>query len=253
MKTFTRVQAWRTARASLAGKKSTLGFVPTMGALHKGHLSLVERSVKENDYTLVSLFVNPTQFNNKEDFEKYPNSLEEDLKLLDRAGVDFTLCPPAAEMYADDYRYKVTENQISRILCGAFRPGHFDGVLTVVMKLLGLAQAQRCYMGEKDYQQLMLIREMAENFFLPVEIIPCPTVREKSGLAMSSRNTRLSTEGRERAALIYKTLRAADNSVAAQDQLLDLGFKVEYVEEYWGRRFAAAWLENVRLIDNVQI
>jgi pantoate--beta-alanine ligase len=252
MKKFTQVADWMRFRAELKRSNSgTLGFVPTMGALHEGHLSLVERAKDENNAALVSIFVNPTQFNNKEDLEKYPRTIESDLAQLESVGCDYVLLPNYQQLYQDNYRYKVSESENSKILCGAHRPGHFDGVLTVVMKLLNIAGAENCYMGEKDYQQFMLVREMASTFFMPTQIIPCSTQREADGLAMSSRNVRLSSAAREKAPLIYKTLTEAPTADAARATLGAASFDVEYVQEVWGRRFAAVNIEGVRLIDNV--
>jgi pantoate--beta-alanine ligase len=253
MKLFETITGWVEARDQLNGAGKSIGFVPTMGALHEGHLSLIAKAKAENNFALVSIFVNPTQFNNREDLEKYPRTLESDLAMLEARGVDGVLLPHESQIYADGYRFKLSENEKSKILCGAFRPGHFDGVLTVVMKLLGVAQAQNCYMGEKDYQQLQLIQDLCEAFFINTKVVACPTMREPSGLAMSSRNQRLSPTARERAALIYKALVEAKTPTAARDVLTNQGFQVEYIEEHWGRRFIAAHIENVRLIDNVAI
>jgi pantoate--beta-alanine ligase len=250
MRVFENLNSWLIFRANISG---TLGFVPTMGALHDGHLSLVRRSRDENTNTLVSIFVNPTQFNNKDDLEKYPRTIEKDLSLLESVGVNFVLLPNEKEIYADGNQYRVLETEMSKILCGAHRPGHFEGVLTVVLKLLGLAACDRCYMGEKDYQQFLLVKQMARSFFLKTEIVPCPTSRESSGLAMSSRNERLSPAAREKAALIYKTLSESANVDVARATLAENGFDVEYLEEHWGRRLVAAWIEGVRLIDNVAV
>jgi pantoate--beta-alanine ligase len=233
--------------------KGTVGFVPTMGALHAGHASLLKQSVHENDSTVLSIFVNPTQFNDPQDLEKYPRTFEADFALAAECGVAAVFYPDYKEMYPDNYRYVMTENSFSKILCGAARPGHFDGVLSVVMKLLNIVKPQKAYFGEKDFQQLRLIEDMTKAFFMPLEIRRGPTLRESSGLAMSSRNTRLSKEGRGKAALIYKTITTAKSAVEAQNILNEAGFKVDYLEEIDGRRFVAAFLEGVRLIDNVTI
>lgn len=250
---FHEISDWISNRNPLLAGK-TLGFVPTMGALHAGHLSLVERSKRENDLTLVSIFVNPTQFNDPKDLEKYPRTFEADLELLKQAGVDFVIYPQASKLYPDGYRYRIQENELSRLLCGAHRPGHFDGVLSIVMKLLNLAQADRAYFGEKDYQQYLLIQGMAEAFFLDTKIIGCPTLRENDHLAMSSRNTLLNPEERKKAALFPKILHSPTQSLdQLRAQLTEAGFIVDYVEERFGRRFGAVKLGSVRLIDNVKI
>lgn len=250
---FDRIPAWRDRRACDLRRAVTLGFVPTMGALHDGHLSLVERSRAENDRTLVSVFVNPMQFDDLMDFDAYPRALQRDLALLDAAGVDFVLLPQAGEMYADGFRYRVFETELSTILEGAHRPGHFAGMLTVVLKLLNIAAAERAYFGEKDWQQLSLVRGMADAFFLPTAIVACPTVRESTGLALSSRNTRLSAPDRERAATLHRVLTAAATTDDAIDQLAAAGFSVDYVDDHDGRRLAAVKLRGVRLIDNVPL
>ncbi len=233
--------------------KGTVGFVPTMGALHAGHASLLKQSAQENDSTVLSIFVNPTQFNDAKDLEKYPRTFEADWAIAAECGVSAIFYPDYKEMYPDNYRYVITENSFSQILCGASRPGHFDGVLSVVMKLLNIIKPQKAYFGEKDFQQLRLIEDMTTAFFMPLEIRRGSTLREASGLAMSSRNTRLSQEGRNKAALIYKTITTAKSAHDAQNILNEAGFQVDYLEDIDGRRFVAAFLEGVRLIDNVTI
>lgn len=251
MKTFTSIEHWQEYRRTL--RQKTMGFVPTMGALHSGHMSLVQQSLKDNNTTVVSIFVNPTQFDEDGDFKGYPVELENDLELLKEAGVSAVLLPDSKQMYADDYRFKVTESEFSRQLCGAHRPGHFDGVLTVVMRLLNLVRPDSAYFGEKDYQQLQLIRDMVSAFFMPVNIIACETKREPDGLAMSSRNQRLNNKDRQRAASLYTTLRHSSNAEEARRLLSEQGFDVDYVEELAGRRLAAVRLGGTRLIDNVEI
>jgi pantoate--beta-alanine ligase len=250
---FECVASWRERRVCDVRHGITLGFVPTMGALHDGHLSLVERSRRENDRTLVSIFVNPTQFDDPGDLETYPRTLERDRSLLESAGVDYVLSPRAAEMYGDAFRYRVCETELSTVLEGAHRPGHFNGVLTIVLKLLNIASAERAYFGEKDWQQLTLVRGMAGAFFLPTAIVACPTVREADGLALSSRNARLRGSDRTRAAQLHRILTSAETPDAAIDRLADAGFTVDYVDDRDGRRLAAVRLHGVRLIDNVPL
>ena len=245
--------------AQLAGK--SIGFVPTMGALHEGHLSLIKRARAENDIVFLSIFVNPTQFDKAEDLAKYPMMPEADIKLAESAGCDHVILPNKDIMYPDDYRYRVSESAFSKVLCGAHRPGHFDGVLTVVLKLFNIAGARRSYFGEKDFQQLELIREMARAFFLRTEVIGCPTLREADGLAMSSRNLRLSKEERAKAPqfakVLRETLHEGKSAAVARERLEGLGFKVDYVEDHvigtpsQTRRFGAVFLGSVRLIDNL--
>lgn len=250
MKIIKTAADWKFFRASA---NTPVGFVPTMGALHSGHASLIRRSTSENKTTIASIFINPTQFNNKEDFEKYPTSLDADLDLLEKLNCDYLFLPNYNEIYSDNYRFKLSENSKSKLLCGAHRPGHFDGVLTVVMKLLNIIEPDTCYMGEKDYQQFLLIEEMSKAFFLKSRIVPCETVREADGLAMSSRNLRLTPTGREKAGVINKLLKSDKTLEQIKLELVHLGFYVDYVEEHWGRRFVAATIDNVRLIDNVKI
>ena len=244
---------WRRERLDQVRAGVTLGFVPTMGALHEGHVSLVRRSRSENDRTLVTIFVNPPQFDDPADLARYPRTLEEDLALLRSEGTDFVLLPTKTDLYPDGFRYRVTEIELSRAMEGAHRPGHFDAVLTVVLKLLQIASAERAYFGEKDWQQLALVRGMADAFFLPTEIIACPTVREADGLALSSRNRRLVPADRQKAPQLYRALSAARTGDAAAETLRAAGFVVDYVEDRDGRRFAAVRLGGVRLIDNVQL
>ena len=257
MKILNTVAALREWRASVPEGK-TIGLVPTMGALHLGHASLLDASARENDYTVTTIFVNPTQFNQSTDFEKYPKTFESDLAMCEKYGADVVFSPSSAdEMYPDHFLYRVSEHQLSNELCGEFRPGHFEGVLTVVLKLLNLAKADRAYFGEKDHQQLSLISGMARAFFLETKIIPCPTVREASGLAMSSRNLRLSPAEKEIAPGLYRVISGFTDPAQARTELERLGFRVEYLvdrEENGAiRRSVAAWLGEVRLIDNVRI
>jgi pantoate--beta-alanine ligase len=222
-----------------------------MGALHEGHLSLVRRSRAENDRTLVSIFVNPTQFDDRSDLERYPRTLDEDLEVLRREGADFVLVPDEKVLYPDSYAYRVIETERSTVLEGAHRPGHFNGVLTVVMKLLQIAMADRAYFGEKDWQQLDLVTGMVEAFFVPTAIVGCPILRESDGLALSSRNRRLAHGDRERAPMFYRALSSAPTADAASRELRQAGFEVDYVEDRDGRRLGAVRLGDVRLIDNV--
>ena len=251
MKIFTSIDEWQIYRNAMP--ESSLGFVPTMGALHRGHLSLVEASCAQNVSTIVSIFINPKQFDEQNDFEAYPADISKDLARLEETGVDAVILPDAEQIYADDYRFKVTENEFSQRLCGSHRPGHFDGVLTVVMRLLNLVRPDNAYFGEKDYQQLQLIRDMAAAFFMPVNIVACATVRETDGLAMSSRNQRLDVHSRAQAASLYATLKHSRDAAEARQLLAGQGFDVDYVEDIANRRLAAARLGNTRLIDNVEI
>jgi pantoate--beta-alanine ligase len=249
MQIFHKLDEWINHRNSLSSQL-TLGFVPTMGNLHAGHASLFARSKKENDCTIASIFINPTQFNHSNDFSSYPRTLSEDLKLLEDQGVDYCLVPDGRAIYADGYRYQMQESILSQLMESKHRPGHFNGVLTVVMKLLNLVRPQRTYFGEKDYQQYLLIRDMVAAFFMNIEIKACPTIREASGLAYSSRNNRLSADQRleaEKFAGIFHQEKSCELLIA---ELQKQAIKVEYLEDYQGRRFTAVMIGDIRLIDN---
>lgn len=243
------VAEWLDRRGAIS--KSTIGFVPTMGALHRGHASLVERCRRENDIAVVSLFVNPSQFDNPKDLARYPRTIDSDLALLEELGTDEVFAPPPSEIYPQGYRFRIEAESLTNSMEGAHRPGFLQGVMTVVLKLINLVRPHRAYFGEKDYQQLRIISEMLAEFFIPTEIVPCPTVREESGLAASSRNVLLSAGARKRAALIFKILAASATALEARSTLEAEAFAVDYVEEHWGRRLAAVTLDGVRLIDNV--
>jgi pantoate--beta-alanine ligase len=244
------VKAWRAYRAALPAG-TTVGFVPTMGALHEGHAVLAQRAAEENGVAVASIFVNPTQFDNAWDLQHYPRTVPEDLAMLEAAGVRVAFVPSVPEMYPDRQLFRVTERELSGRFCGAHRPGHFDGVLTVVLKLLQAVAPDRAYFGEKDWQQLQLVRRLVEAFFLPVEIVPCATVREADGLAMSSRNRHLSPEQRRLAGRFNVILRTAATPEDARAALAESGFEVDYVEDWEGRRLGAVRVGPVRLIDNL--
>ncbi len=249
MQVYRNLNEWRTARASWPNQQS-IGFVPTMGNLHAGHASLFATSQQENDCTVASVFINPTQFNQPADFKHYPRTLEADMHLLERMGVDHCLLPDEHAMYPDGYRYQLDENQLAHHMEGRQRPGHFKGVLTVVMKLLNLVKPTHAYLGEKDYQQLQLIRGMAEAFFMDVIIKGCPTIRETSGLAYSSRNSRL-TQGLRQVADDFASIFHQNLPCEQIIQSLNAqGIRVDYIEEHEGRRYAAVHIGDVRLIDN---
>ena len=242
---------WMYRRRALTGR--SIGFVPTMGALHRGHASLVERCLAENECAVVSIFVNPSQFNDPSDLERYPRMLHNDLALLESLRVDEVVVPNASELYPHGYRLRVEPDRHAQVMEGAHRPGFLQGMMTVVLKLLNIVRPDRAYFGEKDYQQLKIVTDMVQEFFIPTEIIPCATVRAETGLAESSRNMLLTAAVRERAACLFRALTTAANPAEARAVLEAKGLMVEYVEEHWGRRFAAAILDGVRLIDNVPI
>ncbi|MCD6039764.1 MAG: panC [Gammaproteobacteria bacterium] len=249
MNIVTDIRAWQSIRENCATKK--IGFIPTMGYLHAGHASLCERARRENDITVVSIFVNPPQFNQSKDFNLYPRAIEEDIALLTSHRVDYLFLPDEQTMYHDHYEVQVTENALSKELEGAYRPGHFNGVLTIVLKLLNIIQPLHAYFGEKDYQQFMLIKKMVSALFLPLHIIGCETIRAEDGLALSSRNVRLNAMQREKAAHFPKLLHSDLSPAKITEQLQSLGFKVDYIVEQWGRRLGAVWLDEIRLIDNM--
>jgi pantoate--beta-alanine ligase len=262
-------------------EKKAVGLVPTMGALHEGHLSLIQKALSENDIVVVSIFVNPTQFNNAEDLEKYPRNLSGDIKTIERLSQEVVIfAPEISEMYESTPKaISFDFGGLDKVMEGKFREGHFQGVATIVEKLFELVKPTRAYFGEKDYQQILIIKSMLEQRKLPVTLVPCPIVREESGLAMSSRNERLSPEGRKEAAFIYSVLQEAQKlfttaSVAEVEAFVKEqfsqkeGFDLEYftitkadtleelkekksTESY--RAFITVYVEGVRLIDNIAL
>jgi pantoate--beta-alanine ligase len=264
---------------SVTGNGKTIGFVPTMGALHEGHLELVRRAAAENDFVAVSIFVNPIQFNNPEDLEKYPRTLETDLEKLSDTGCHMVFAPSVQEMYPEPDLTEFDFGELDKVMEGRFRPGHFRGVAVVVKKFFEIITPTRAYFGEKDFQQLAIIQRMVEMLTLPVSIVPCPIVRETDGLAMSSRNTRLSPQEREIAPEIYQALKSVSETwswlipegvrqlVRGELEANPL-FKVEYVEVADARTLqpfsdwmdaehavvcVAVFLGPVRLIDNLRL
>lgn len=201
----------RQALAESRAQGEKIGLVPTMGALHEGHASLVRRSVEENGLTVVSVFLNPTQFNDKKDLERYPRTLEADCGLLEQVGADIVFAPSVEEMYPEPDTRKFSYPPVDTVMEGAFRPGHFNGVCQIVSKLFAAVEPDRAYFGEKDFQQIAVVRAMVKDLGFKVEIVPCPVVREKSGLAMSSRNTLLTDAERAVAANIYGVLTKSRN------------------------------------------
>lgn len=255
-----------------------VGVVPTMGALHAGHLSLVQLAQANADRVIVTLFVNPTQFNDKNDLAAYPRTEDEDASKLSPLGVDVLYAPDADEMYPQGFATSIRVEGVSEGLCGAFRPGHFDGVATVVAKLLLQTSADCAVFGEKDFQQLAVIRRLVADLDIPVEIISAPTAREPDGLAMSSRNTRLTAVGRAKAPALAAILEETASQIAggaaiapsldsARRAIEEAGFReVEYLElrdaqsleaieklDRPARLLVTAWLDGVRLIDNVPV
>lgn len=244
LKTFLSYQRWR----NTVGARVNIGFVPTMGALHQGHLSLIRRSKKENQKTVVSIFVNPIQFGPNEDFKKYPRPFRRDLDLLRGEKVDVVFSPSPAEMYPPGFTTRVSVPSLNHVLCGEARfrgPSHFDGVATVVAKLFHVVRPTRAYFGLKDFQQVRVIEQMVSDLRIPVQVVRCPTIREKSGLAMSSRNAYLSPSEKEGSALIYAALQRGRKLLTFNGNKLtprqicgrltrqlnsQRGFRVEYIE-----------------------
>lgn len=207
---------------SVRAKDKTIGLVPTMGALHEGHASLVRRCVSENDITVVSIFLNPTQFNDPKDLERYPRTLESDCSILEECGAQIAFAPCVNEMYPEPDTRQFSYPPTDSVMEGAYRPGHFNGVCQIVSKLFMITNPDRAYFGEKDYQQIAVIRRMVADLNLHVNIIPCPVIREADGLAMSSRNALLSPEEKEMANNIYRILRKSK----------DLGLNVQKTKEW---------------------
>ncbi len=262
---------WRRAGESI-------GFVPTMGALHDGHMSLIAAAQKDCDRVIVSIFVNPMQFNNPEDLAKYPRTEGRDSDLLRLAGVDLLFLPAPAIVYPQGFSSVVSVTALSAELEGAHRPGHFDGMATVVAKLFLMTGADRAYFGEKDWQQLQIVRHMVTDLNMPLDIIGCPTFRESDGLAMSSRNLRLSPDDRQRAPVLHRAMAQAAAAIVggasvhqvlddAQAEVLAGGFdSIDYIALHGAedlramstldrpaRLLAAAWIGGIRLIDNIPV
>ena len=266
------------ALAVLRAQGKTVGLVPTMGALHAGHASLVKRCVAENDAAVVSVFVNPTQFNDKNDLAKYPRTLEADCSLLEQCGAAFAFAPSVEEMYPEPDTRQFSYAPLDTVMEGKFRPGHFNGVCQIVSKLFEAVKPDRAYFGEKDFQQLAIIREMVRQLKFPLEIVGCPIVREEDGLALSSRNARLSAEERQQALKISQTLFASrdfakTHTVAETQKFVEdaieaaSGLRLEYFELVDGNTLQkiANWEDTqyavgcitvfcgeVRLIDNIK-
>ena len=279
MKIIKNIGTMQKIALALKRRGKSIGFVPTMGALHDGHASLIKKAWKENDISIVSIFVNPTQFGPKEDYLKYPRPFINDKKICANLGIDYIFIPKVNEMYPEGYLTFVNVNKMPDVLCGAFRPGHFRGVTTIVSKLFNIVQPDRAYFGLKDYQQIKIIEKMIKDLNFPVKIVPCPIVREKSGLALSSRNTYLSKDERLNSLKIRESLKLVECMIKSGAK----GFgkilsavikninkipnsKVDYVKIVHPETLeylnviklpvviaAAVWVGKTRLIDNVII
>lgn len=258
-------------------RQQTLGFVPTMGALHKGHIELVKQSKIQNNCTIVSIFVNPKQFNNSEDFNKYPIQTEQDITLLNSVDCDVLFLPSNNEIYSNDLEIDLNIDSLNNVFEGPNRPGHFKGVVEVVYRFFDLIQPHKAYLGLKDFQQCLVIKTLRDRYFENIELIFCETIRENSGLAMSSRNARLSEQGKILASNIFKVLKDIENSFnkidlngtinKAELVLKNLNIDIEYLSlanaktlnpsNDWQKKdenvvLIAAYIENVRLIDNIK-
>ena len=277
MKTETTIQGLTASLSPARAAKKMIGFVPTMGNLHEGHLTLVREAKKICDVVVVSIFVNPTQFGVGEDFDSYPRTLEQDSRLLADVGCDIIFAPSVEQMYGSQPRLtNISVGQITDDLCGKSRPGHFDGVAVVVTKLFNIVQPDYAFFGQKDYQQLAVIRQLVQDLNIPLEVIGVPIVRAQDGLALSSRNGYLTEEQRATAPKIYQLLKQAEQDLhegkalsavlsTISDQLTQEGFVVDYVEarqpnlqpiEQFTQNlvlFVAAKLGSTRLIDNLQV
>ncbi len=277
MKVLHTVLDLRTALQETKEENKSIGFVPTMGALHAGHIALATRSVRENDVSVVSIFVNPTQFNDKNDLKNYPRTLEADLSLLLDAGVDFVFVPSVEDIYPEPDSREFDFDSLATVMEGKFRPGHFNGVAQVVSRLFEIVQPTYAYFGEKDFQQLAIIREMTRQLGFNIEIVPCPIVREEDGLAMSSRNRRLNEDLRLAAPQIFQALFESKNNFKTTDveetksQVIDKinaipDFEVEYFDIVDGNTLQtinnwdetnyavgciAVFTGDIRLIDNI--
>ena len=276
MRTVNKISEVRPIIAAAKERGQRVGLVPTMGALHQGHLSLIEVACAQDDFVAISIFVNPTQFGPAEDYEKYPHQLDQDAQVAEEAGVDLIFAPSVAEMYPEGFSTYIEVEGLTEGLCGRYRAGHFRGVTTVVAKLLNIIQPDVAYFGEKDYQQLVVIKRIVSDLNMPVKIVGLPTVRESDGLALGSRNQYLDTEQREAAPLLYQALAAGADLVrkgaggqqAAEHVRQILAeqplFRVQYIEavhpetlrpaEHSGPPMviaAAAYLGDTRLIDNI--
>lgn len=263
--------------AQFRTQNKRIGLVPTMGALHKGHLSLLDYIKSHCDISVCSIFVNPTQFNNAEDLEKYPRPIQHDLQVLEDNGCDIVFMPSVEEMYGENESWAIDLGELDQVLEGASRPGHYQGVTQIVKKLFDIIKPEIACFGQKDYQQFLVVQKMVNIFSLDIDLLMCPTIREKDGLAMSSRNVRLSPKGRQQALAIYQTLKELQEScsqsgiIKAKEQAVmklkeSEGITLEYLEicepqtlkaiQVFNKEdqfvaLVAVWVEGVRLIDNI--
>ena len=276
MEVITKINEMRTRVLSVKDRKRSIGLVPTMGALHDGHISLVRSARKENDEVVVSIYLNPTQFDNNDDLDGYPHQLNEDIEIIRKENADVVFAPCTEEMYPEGFCTNVTQEGLSDTLCGRVRPGHFNGVSTIVTKLFNIIQPGRAYFGQKDYQQSAIIKRLVEDMNMDIDIRVCPTVREEDGLALSSRNKRLSLEERKDALCIHRSLQKAGAMFASNirdtkeiiEEMTSVIKKAEHTKIDYisivnadtledlssvnGKALTAVavWIGNTRLIDN---
>ena len=276
MDVITKINEMRTRVLSVKDRKRSIGLVPTMGALHDGHISLIRSARKENDELVVSIYLNPTQFDNSDDFDGYPSQLNEDIEIIRKENADVVFAPCTEEMYPEGFCTNVTQEGLSDTLCGRVRPGHFNGVSTIVTKLFNIIQPGRAYFGQKDYQQSAIIKRLVADMNMDIDIRVCPTVREEDGLALSSRNKRLSLEERKDALCIHRSLQKAGAMFASNirdtkeiiEEMTSVIKKAEHTKIDYisivnadtledlssvnGKALTAVavWIGNTRLIDN---
>jgi len=283
MKILKKITECKSVVDNLKKKCFIIGFIPTMGFLHEGHLSLIRMAGEECDRVFISIFINPIQFGPGEDFEKYPRDMKRDISLAERGGVDYIFYPTAKEIYGPDFKTSVEVKELGSIMCGKYRPSHFAGVTTVVLKLFNIVRPDKAYFGQKDYQQLVIIKRMVDDLNLDIEIIGGPTMRENDGLALSSRNKYLSVKERENATILYECLKMAKDIIKKGEKdlekirkviITDLGKnrfvkKVDYFDFRNPRTLehlkrvdkdnknilvaTAVWFGRTRLIDNMII
>jgi len=277
MEVITKINEMRIRVLSVKDSKKSIGFVPTMGALHDGHISLMRSARKENDEFIVSIYLNPTQFDNNEDFDKYPRQLDKDIEIIRKENADVVFAPSNEEMYPNGFCTNVRQNRLTEALCGRVRLGHFNGVTTIVTKLFNIIKPDRAYFGQKDYQQSAVIKRLVADLNMNIDIKVCPTVREEDGLALSSRNKRLNLEERQSALCLYDSLLKAramfDSNIRDTKNIMKemtsvikktKHTKIDYIsivnertlEELSlidGKALAAVavWIGNTRLIDNI--
>ena len=252
MKIITNLTDWQDIRNDFPAD-ARIGFVPTMGCLHQGHASLIQKSVSENAITVLSIFVNPTQFNDPSDYKHYPQTLDDDLELARQLGVNYVLIPATKEIYPDNNTIRIiTDHPFAMVMEGACRPGHFNGMLTIVLKLLLLVRADNAYFGEKDYQQYILVTQLAQQYFIQTKIIPCPIIRESSGLPLSSRNRRLAKDERILVDEFYLFLFAKSHTITEiEEKLAALKIGLDYLELHHNCLFLSLKIGAIRIIDNI--